>query len=89
MSKSVLKVICLASGVLFLVFGTIMVCSIVNMRNAVASYPQVSIIGGANAPTMQYLLGQVLRSPVFAATVLALLLFAGTGLTLIFGKNKK
>jgi hypothetical protein len=88
-SRLVLKIICLVSGVLFLVFGTITVCSIVNMCNAVASLPQVSIIGGANSPTMQFFIGKMFRSPVFGAAVLALVLFAGTGLALVFGRKKK
>ena len=84
MSRSVLKVVCIVSGILFVILGFFTVCSAMRIFRAIA---EAGIIGGAGMPTMAYALQRVARSPVCSAAIAALFLFIGTGLALIFRRK--
>lgn len=84
MRRSVLKIICIVSGILFVILSILVISSI---AQAFEEMSTVSIIGGASTPTMGFFLRKVLGSPVFYAAMAAFLLFAGTGLALIFCKR--
>lgn len=76
MSRSVLKIVCIVSGILFVVFSIFTVYSAMLIFKTIAG---AGIIGGAGAPTMAYVLQKVMKSPVFYAARVALSLFVGSG----------
>ena len=89
MKKSLLKIACITSGILFTVLGIYFIILVMKICNATGSSAHVGIIGGAGAPTAVFLLQKLASTPVFYAVVLSFLMFIGTGLTLIFRKNQK
>ena len=87
MSRSALKVICIVSGILFVVLGIFTVVSVaLILGTATAS---VGIIGGADAPTLNFQLNKIMHTPAFQAFAVAFLACAGTGIDLLFTKKEK
>ena len=84
MSRTILKIICIVSGVLCVVFGVVTFLSVAAGLERVNT--SGGIIGGTSAPTVEFLLQ---TSPTFYAAIVTLILFAGTGLMLIFCKKSK
>lgn len=88
MNRSVLKILCVVSGILFAILGIIVVISAVQVSKTVDA-ASIGIIGGAGMPTAVFLLQKVMRSPVFCTKIAAFLLFSGTGLALLLTKKPK
>lgn len=86
MRRIVLQLICIVSGILFGTFSIFTVYCVGLIFGSMDRAASVSIIGGADAPTMEFLLHEVAGSPIFYAAIVTLLLFLGTGLALIFCK---
>lgn len=86
MSKSVLKIICIVSGVLFVILGILTVHTAMQMLQTVVS---VGVIGSSGAPTIEFVLQRTAKTPVFSAAIVAFFLFIGTGLGLIFSRKNK
>lgn len=86
MSRAVLKIICIVSGVLVIVFGILTVHTAMQMLQTVVN---VGVIGSSGAPTIQFVLQSTAKTPVFSAAIVALFLFVGTGLGLIFSRKNK
>ena len=86
MKRSVLKALCIASGVLFGVLG---ISLIITYVQAAQSTHSVGIIGGADGPTAIFLLQRFLRTPLIVGIITAFLVFCGTGLTLLFSGKAK
>ena len=84
MSRSVMKLICIVSAILFVVLG---ILGVLAVTRALEAARNMSIIGGTGAPTIFYLLRN--NMSVFYAAGVALFLFAGTGFALIFTKKRK
>lgn len=84
MSRKILKITHIVSGVLFVFFSVFTAISVAAGLERVNT--SGGIIGGAGAPTVEYLLQNSLS---FCAAIVVLFLFAGTGLALIFCKTKK
>lgn len=88
MRRSVLKIACIVSGIVFAIHSIFLIILAMQMLNVVGSSAQTSIIGGAGAPTLAVMLQMITRTPMFYGAVLSFLLFVGTGLTLIIKKSK-
>jgi Na+-transporting methylmalonyl-CoA/oxaloacetate decarboxylase beta subunit len=88
MKYSVIKIICIVSGVLFAVLAIALVILAVQMRTTV-NPASVGIIGGADGPTAIFLTQKLLRTPVFRGMFWSFLAFVGTGLALIVMKKKR
>lgn len=88
MSRTVLKTICIVSGVLFVMLSLFLVISAVQAYQE-ANRASIGIIGGADAPTAMFLLGKIMRTPFGYTVSVAFLVFVGTGIALIFGKKLK
>ncbi len=84
MSRKILMTICIVSCILFVIFVALTILSVTAELERINQ--NSGIIGGADAPTVQFL---VQKSPWFDAAILAVLAFAATGLTLIFSKKKR
>ncbi|MBQ7416215.1 MAG: hypothetical protein IJW14_04155 [Oscillospiraceae bacterium] len=82
MSKTVLKIICIAAGILFVLFSVAAILSVAAELDRINA--SGGIIGGADAPMVGFLLG---RSTWLYAAIVALALFAATGAGLLFGKK--
>ena len=84
MSRTILKTICIVSGILFVLFFVLTLLSVT------AELEQINtsggIIGGADAPTVEFLLQ---NSSVYYFAIPALLMLVITGVSLIFGKKLK
>lgn len=89
MRRSVLKVICIISGILFVVLSISAVVSVVQVLAAAGDAGGTGIIGGADAPTLEYILQTAAKSPAFYAAIAFLFLCAGTGLALILRRKPK
>jgi Na+-transporting methylmalonyl-CoA/oxaloacetate decarboxylase beta subunit len=87
MSRSILKIICIVSGILFITLTIFTIVSITQAFQA-ADAASIGIIGGADAPTALFLLQKLTRTPICSTAGMAFLLFIGTGLALIFTKKK-
>ena len=83
MSRTIIKIICIVSGVLFVALGAVTFYSVSAELNSIITN---GIIGGAGAPTVEFLLQ---TSPTFYAAIVALLLFTGAGLMLILRRKTK
>lgn len=83
MSRTILKTICIVSGILFAIFVVLTILSVTAELERINTTG--GIIGGADAPTVEFL---ILKSSWCYAAILAVLVFAATGLTLIFRKKK-
>ena len=79
MVRPVLKVICILSGILTAGLGVYIAAAAVPLPGQ-----STGIIGGADWPTLLLLLQ---ASPVWPAVVCALLVFAGTGVALLFSRK--
>ena len=88
MQRTVLKTICIVSGILFAALSLFLVISAVQAYQEV-DRASVGIIGGADAPTGMFLLGKIVRTPFGYIAGVAFLVFIGTGVGLIFGKKSK
>lgn len=84
MNRSVLKIICIVSGILFALLSVLTVYSVIAGLNRINAAG--GIIGGAGAHAVKFLLQD---TPSFHAAIVAFLAFIGTGLGLIFGKKAK
>lgn len=87
MYRSALKIICIVSGILFVIFGIFVAFSVAQFFDMAKNNASIGIIGGADAPTIMFWLQKVARSPVFCAGIVTLCVFIGTGLGLIFSKK--
>ena len=83
MSRKIFKTICIVSCVLFVIFVALTILSVAAELERINQ--NGGIIGGADAPTVRFL---VRKSVWYDAAILAVLAFAATGLTLIFHKKK-
>ena len=83
MDRSVLKGICAGSGIVFLALCAVFFSGALR---AFQSAP-TGIIGGADLPTLAFLLEQLFRTPLGMAAVAAFLVFCGSGLMLIFRRR--
>lgn len=88
MQRTVLKTICIVSGVILVALSLFLVISAVQAYQE-ANRASIGIIGGADAPTAMFLLGQIMRTPFGYAAGVALLAFVGTGASLIFDKKSQ
>lgn len=88
MIRTVLKVLCIVSGILFSILSIFLIISAVQVFHT-ANTASVGIIGGADGPTAIFLAGRIMRTPVFCTMVAAFLSFGGTGLALLFTKKSK
>lgn len=84
MQKRVCEILCLVSGGLFLLLAL----GLWSMLYSASNAPSASIIGGADAPTVMFLLGQPPVSGFFLATVVSLVTCIVTGVILLI-PNKK
>ncbi len=84
MKKNALKWSCVASGLLFLILSALTVSAIMTALRQ----PTVSVIGGMGRPTLEFVLQQVTRSPIFLAALASFLAFVGTGIALIACRKK-
>ena len=80
MKRIILKLCCILSGILFLVFAIIAAFSVNQTLSRVSG-----IIGGAGTPTLRFALQQA-ATPIFYA-VLFFFLSLGTGLALVLGRK--
>ena len=88
MRRSVLKITCLVSGILFAVLSGLFIASAVRAFERLQT-ASIGIIGGADGPTALFLLQKVAATPVVSAAIVTFLIFAGTGLFLIFSRKPK
>lgn len=84
MAKMVLKIICIAAGILFVLFSVAAILSVAAELEQINAFG--GIIGGADAPTVGFLLG---RSGWLYAAVAALILFVATLAGMILGKKSE
>lgn len=83
MTKKIWKIICIVSAVVLLIVVGIFVFMILSTPQQ----PNFAIIGGADYPTAAYVIGTALfHSPLFIVGILALLLFAVSGIVLMYKK---
>lgn len=83
MKQSLLKKICIISGILVILLAGV---AAVSAGAAIRNDTGVCIIGGADGPTATLLIA---THPVYPWMLLALIVFAGTGLTLLIRKCHK
>ena len=88
MHRTVLKILCMVSGILFAALAVILVISAMQVSKT-ANAAGMSIIGGADAPTAAFLLQKGMGAPAFCITIADFLLFVGTGLALLFTRKPK
>lgn len=88
MNRSVLKILCIVSGIVFAALAIILVIFVVQTSKTVDA-ASIGIIGGADGPTAIFLTGKVITTPLCYILISALLLFSGTGLALLLGKKTK
>jgi Na+-transporting methylmalonyl-CoA/oxaloacetate decarboxylase beta subunit len=88
MKRTVLKVICIASGVLFTTLAIFLAISAMQVFSRVNA-ASVGIIGGADGPTAIFLTGKMMRIPYVCTIIAAFLTFSGTGLVLLFTRKPK
>ena len=86
MNRTVLKTLCIVSGVVFAALAIILVISAVQVSKTVNA-ASVGIIGGADGPTAIFLTQKVMSTPLFYTVISIFLLFSGTGLVLLFTKK--
>lgn len=79
MNQKVLKIICIASGIVFVTLAALLIISAVQFSKTVPA-ASVGIIGGADGPTVIFLTQRFLFSPVFVTMGTAFLAFVGTGI---------
>ena len=84
MSRTILKTICIVSGILFVLFFVLTLLSVTAELERINT--SGGIIGGADAPTVEFLLQ---NSSVCYLAILTLLMLVITGVSLIFGKKLK
>ena len=87
MPRTVLKILCIVSGLLFLVLGISLIVSIAVNPGSAGTAGSIGIIGGADAPTVEFLVRKALRSPACCIAMVSFFVFIATGLGLIFGKE--
>ena len=88
MNRTVLKILCIVSGILFAVFTAVLVICAVQASKAVDA-ASIGIIGGADGPTAIFITQKAITTPLFYTVISTFLLFIGTGLTLLLGKKPK
>ena len=79
MSRTVLKIVCVGCGILFVFFSILTVLSVTKGMERINT--SGGIIGGADTPTVGFLLH---NSPLYYIALVALVLFIVTGAVLIF-----
>ena len=84
MNRTVIKILCIVSGILFVIFTALTILSVTTELKQINQ--RGGIIGGADAHTVTFL---VQKTAWFDAAILAVLAFAATGLMLIFGRKQK
>ena len=89
MNRTVLKTLCIVSGIVFAALAVLLIISAVQVYKTVPA-ASVGIIGGADGPTAIFLTQRLMASPVFLAMGAAFLAFVGTGIAwMITGKTKR
>lgn len=88
MNRSVLKILCIVSGIVFAILAIILVISAVQAFKTVDA-ASIGIIGGADGPTAIFLTQKAITTPLCYTVISAFLLFTGTGLALLLGKKSK
>ena len=78
-----MKGICAGSGIVCLALCALFFASALQAFQSAST----GIIGGADLPTLAFLLEQLLRTPLGMAAVAAFLVFCGSGLMLIFRRR--
>ena len=84
MNRSALKIICILSGILLVILS---ILGILAFERAIETVRGISIIGGADFSLVLLFLHDDM--PVFYAAFVALVMFVGTGLALVFGKKTR
>ena len=88
MNRTVLKILCIVSGILFALFTAVLVICAVQAFKAVDA-ASIGIIGGADGPTAIFITQKVITTPLCYTGISAFLLFVVTGLMLLFGRKPK
>ena len=88
MNRTVLKILCIVSGIVFAILAIILVISAMQASKTVDA-ASIGIIGGADGPTAIFLIQKVMNTPLYYTVISAFLLFSGTGLALLLGKKPK
>ena len=88
MNRTVLKILCIVSGIVFATLAIILVISAVQASKTVDA-GSIGIIGGADGPTAIFLTQEAINTPLFYTVISTFLLFVGTGLTLLIGRKAK
>lgn len=86
MNRTVLKILCIVSGILFATLTMLLIITAVQAFKTVDA-TSIGIIGGADGPTAIFLTQKVMTTPLCYAVISTFLLFSGTGLTLLFIKK--
>lgn len=85
-NRTVLKTLCIVSGIVFAALAIILVITAVQVSKTVNA-ASVGIIGGADGPTAVFLMQKVMNTPLFYTVISTFLLFSGTGLALLFSRK--
>lgn len=87
MNQKVLKILCIASGIVFVTLVVLLIISAVQFSKTVPA-ASVGIIGGADGPTAIFLTQRFMFSPIFMTMGTAFLVFVGTGIAWLVGRRK-
>ena len=87
MKQKVLKMICIASGIVLVTLAALLIVSAVQLSKTVPA-ASVGIIGGADGPTAIFLTQRIMFSPIFMTMGTAFLAFVGTGIAWLVGRRK-
>lgn len=93
MGRKTCKIICVISFLSFLIILLWFVTNILSFQNALQSSPEVSMIGGSDAPTKQFIHSiietRILHSPLFSVGILSFALFVISFLILLIKRFHK